>query len=63
MTAYGEKAAAEQATVTGGTLWKGLSAVKAGRAHVVSDETWMTGIGVGAANKIIDDLEKYVPAA
>ncbi|MDI5940844.1 ABC transporter substrate-binding protein [Micromonospora sp. PTRAS2] len=63
VTAYGEKAAAEQATVTGGTLWKGLSAVKAGRAHVVSDETWMTGIGVGAANKIIDDLEKYVPAA
>ncbi|MFI6159421.1 ABC transporter substrate-binding protein [Micromonospora haikouensis] len=63
VTAYGEKAAAEQATVTGGTLWKGLSAVKADRAHVVSDETWMTGIGVGAANKIIDDLEKYVPAA
>ncbi|KIR65991.1 MULTISPECIES: ABC transporter substrate-binding protein [Micromonospora] len=63
VTAYGEKAAAEQATVTGGTLWKGLSAVKAGRANVVSDETWMTGIGVGAANKIIDDLEKYVPAA
>lgn len=63
VTAYGEKAAAEQAVVTGGTLWKGLSAVKAGRAHVVSDETWMTGIGVGAANKIIDDLEKYVPAA
>ncbi|MFF3855123.1 ABC transporter substrate-binding protein [Micromonospora sp. NPDC002575] len=63
VTAYGEKAAAEQATVTGGTLWKGLSAVKAGRAHVVSDETWMTGIGVGAANKIIDDLEKHIPAA
>ncbi|MFC8847574.1 MULTISPECIES: ABC transporter substrate-binding protein [unclassified Micromonospora] len=63
VTAYGEKAAAEQATVTGGTLWKGLSAVKAGRAHVVSDETWMTGIGVGAANKIIDDLAKYVTAS
>lgn len=31
VTAYGEKAAAEQAKVTGGTLWKGLSAVKAAR--------------------------------
>ncbi|PTA42413.1 ABC transporter substrate-binding protein [Micromonospora sp. RP3T] len=62
VTAYGEKAAAEQAKVTAGSLWQGLSAVKAGRAHVVSDETWMTGIGVTAANKILDDLEKHLPA-
>ncbi|MET8909669.1 iron-siderophore ABC transporter substrate-binding protein [Micromonospora sp. NPDC004551] len=62
VTAYGEKAAAEQAKVTAGSLWKGLSAVQAGKAHVVSDEIWMTGIGVGAANKILDDLEKYLAA-
>jgi iron complex transport system substrate-binding protein len=62
VTAYGEKAAAEQAKVTAGSLWQGLSAVKAGKAHVVSDEVWMTGIGVGAANKILDDLEKYLAA-
>ncbi|MDO3705968.1 iron-siderophore ABC transporter substrate-binding protein [Micromonospora sp. C28SCA-DRY-2] len=62
VTAYGEKAAAEQAKVTGGTLWKALPAVKAGKAHVVSDEIWMTGIGVGAANKILDDLQKYLTA-
>ncbi|MFV2113109.1 ABC transporter substrate-binding protein [Micromonospora sp. LOL_025] len=62
VTAYGEKAAAEQAKVTGGTLWKGLSAVKAGKSHVVSDEIWMTGIGIGAADKILDDLEKYLTA-
>ncbi|MFF4892707.1 ABC transporter substrate-binding protein [Micromonospora chersina] len=62
VTAYGEKAAAEQAKVTAGSLWQGLSAVKAGKAHVVSDEVWMTGIGVGAANKIVDDLEKYLAA-
>ncbi|WP_319458500.1 iron-siderophore ABC transporter substrate-binding protein [Micromonospora sp. RTP1Z1] len=62
VTAYGEKAAAEQTKTTGGTLWQGLSAVKAARAYVVSDETWMTGIGVTAANKILDDLEKHLPA-
>ncbi|QLQ35084.1 ABC transporter substrate-binding protein [Micromonospora robiginosa] len=62
VTAYGEKAAAEQAKVTTGSLWQGLSAVKAGKAHVVSDEVWMTGIGVGAANKILDDLAKYLAA-
>ncbi|MEQ4299908.1 iron-siderophore ABC transporter substrate-binding protein [Plantactinospora sp. B6F1] len=63
VTAFGEKAAAEQARVTGGSLWKNLTAVKAGRAYVVADETWMTGIGVTAAGKILDDLEKYVPVA
>jgi iron complex transport system substrate-binding protein len=62
VTAYGEKAAGEQAKVTAGSLWQGLSAVKAGKTHVVSDEIWMTGIGVGAANKILDDLEKYLAA-
>ncbi|MEU5944879.1 iron-siderophore ABC transporter substrate-binding protein [Micromonospora sp. NPDC047465] len=62
VTAYGEKAAAEQAKVTGGTLWKALPAVKAGKAHVVSDQIWMTGIGVGAASRILDDLAKYLTA-
>ncbi|MFR9779003.1 ABC transporter substrate-binding protein [Micromonospora sp. MS34] len=62
VTAYGEKAAGEQAKVSAGALWQGLSAVKAGKAHVVSDETWMTGIGVTAANKILDDLEQHLPA-
>ena len=39
------------------------AAVKAGKAQVVADEIWMTGIGVTAANKILDDLAKYLPAA
>jgi iron complex transport system substrate-binding protein len=63
VAAYGEKAAQQQATVTAGPLWKSLSAVKSGKSFVVPDETWMTGIGVTAAGKILDDLEKYLPAA
>ncbi|MEV4374385.1 iron-siderophore ABC transporter substrate-binding protein [Nonomuraea sp. NPDC049637] len=59
-SAYGEAAAKSQATVTGGPLWKNLAAVKAGHAHDVDDEIWMTGIGVTAAGKILDDLEKYL---
>jgi len=58
VAAYGEKAAAEQAKVTGGALWATLAGVKAGRTKVVADETWMTGIGVTAAQRILDDLEK-----
>lgn len=60
VSAYGEKAAAEQEKVTGGPLWQSLSAVRTGNAHVVADETWMLGIGVTAAGKILDDLEKYL---
>ncbi|TDC58321.1 iron-siderophore ABC transporter substrate-binding protein [Actinomadura sp. KC345] len=60
VAAYGEKAAQEQGKVTAGSLWQKLSAVKAGNAHVVLDETWMTGIGVIAAGKILDDLDKYL---
>ncbi|MEO3747957.1 iron-siderophore ABC transporter substrate-binding protein [Plantactinospora sp. B5E13] len=63
VTAFGAKAEAEQSKVTGGSLWKNLSAVKAGKSYVVADETWMLGIGVTAAGKILDDIEKYVPAA
>ncbi|WP_336208282.1 ABC transporter substrate-binding protein [Nonomuraea sp. LPB2021202275-12-8] len=59
-TAYGEAAAKSQAEVTGGPLWKNLGAVKSGNAHNVDDEIWMTGIGVTAAGKILDDLDKYL---
>ncbi|WP_326559662.1 ABC transporter substrate-binding protein [Micromonospora sp. NBC_01796] len=61
--AFGEKAVVRQTEVTGGNLWRNLSAVKAGKAYTVSDETWMTGIGVTAAGKILDDLEKYLITA
>ncbi|MFC4013128.1 ABC transporter substrate-binding protein [Nonomuraea purpurea] len=59
-TAYGEAAAKSQASVTGGPLWKNLKAVKDGNAHNVDDEVWMLGIGVTAAGKILDDLDKYL---
>ncbi|NUR92884.1 MAG: iron-siderophore ABC transporter substrate-binding protein [Nonomuraea sp.] len=61
-SAYGDAAAKSQADVTGGPLWKNLSAVKSGAAHNVDDEIWMTGIGVTAAGKILDDLAKYLKA-
>ncbi|MFI6319633.1 ABC transporter substrate-binding protein [Nonomuraea sp. NPDC050556] len=56
-SAYGAAAAESQATITGGPLWKNLGAVKSGNAHNVDDEVWMTGIGVTAAGKILDDLD------
>ncbi|MEU8078432.1 iron-siderophore ABC transporter substrate-binding protein [Catellatospora citrea] len=60
VAAYGAKSAAEQAKITAGPLWATLGAVKAGKTQVVADETWMTGIGVTAANKILDDLTTHL---
>ncbi|MFD0479669.1 ABC transporter substrate-binding protein [Nonomuraea thailandensis] len=59
-TAYGEAAAKSQAEITAGPLWKNLKAVEAGHAFNVDDEIWMTGIGVTAAGKILDDLDKHL---
>ncbi|MEV4756600.1 iron-siderophore ABC transporter substrate-binding protein [Micromonospora sp. NPDC049559] len=63
VSAFGQKAADEQAKVTAGGLWQNLGAVKAGKTYPVADEIWMTGIGVTAANKILDDLQKYLVTA
>ncbi|MET9325958.1 iron-siderophore ABC transporter substrate-binding protein [Tsukamurella sp. NPDC003166] len=40
--------------------WGALPAVAAGRAFAVEDETWMVGIGVIGAGRIIDDVQRLV---
>lgn len=55
-SAYGKAAEESQAAVTAGPLWQNLKAVK----HNVDDEVWMLGIGVTAAGKILDDLQKHL---
>lgn len=63
VTALGPTAQSQEKKVVDGALWKDLSAVKAGMAHDVPAEVWMTGIGVTAANKILDDVQKYLLTA
>lgn len=58
--AYGADAGAALEEVTGGSLWKDMSVVKDGKAYTVDDEVWMTGIGVTAANLILDDLATHL---
>lgn len=41
-------------------MFKDLEVVKNNRAYVVSQENWR-GFGMSAANKILDDLFKYLP--
>jgi iron complex transport system substrate-binding protein len=60
VTAQGPTAEAQRKKVVDGNLWKDLSAVKTGKAYDVPAEVWMTGIGVTAAGKILDDVEKHL---
>ncbi|MDQ2678652.1 MAG: iron-siderophore ABC transporter substrate-binding protein, partial [Actinomycetota bacterium] len=43
-----------------GSRWDNLSAVQQGRQFDIADMTWMTGIGVLGANRILDDLEEQL---
>lgn len=41
-------------------LWQMLPAVKAGRAYRVDTVTWMEFSGISAANRVLDDVERYI---
>ncbi|MBW0101188.1 ABC transporter substrate-binding protein [Pseudonocardia sp. KRD291] len=43
-------------------LWRSLSAVRAGRAFEVPDDSWMLAIGPTGANLVLDDLERTLTA-
>ncbi|MGQ4274678.1 iron-siderophore ABC transporter substrate-binding protein [Terrihabitans sp. B22-R8] len=49
--------------VLGNPLWKMLPAVKSGRVHRVDAGLWMEFSGLTSANKILDDVERYILAA
>ncbi|MFE5593457.1 ABC transporter substrate-binding protein [Streptomyces sp. NPDC056549] len=55
---YGEAKATKKDSAQANPLWKNLKAVKAGRANDVPDETWYLGLGVTAANSVLDDLRE-----
>ncbi|GHJ39096.1 ABC transporter substrate-binding protein [Streptomyces sp. TS71-3] len=59
---YGAPKATDKSKAQGNPLWKNLKAVKDGHAHDVPDETWYLGLGVTAANSVLDDLQKYLAA-
>ncbi|MEO3972554.1 iron-siderophore ABC transporter substrate-binding protein [Streptomyces sp. CAU 1734] len=52
----GDPKKAKATEVLGGSLWKNLGAVKAGKVHAVKDTLWIQGIGYTAANLILDEL-------
>ncbi|MFF8908710.1 ABC transporter substrate-binding protein [Streptomyces olivaceoviridis] len=59
---YGDPKATDKSKAQGNPLWKNLKAVKDGHARDVPDETWYLGLGVTAADSVLDDLRTYLKA-
>ncbi|TMU97406.1 iron-siderophore ABC transporter substrate-binding protein [Streptomyces sp. DASNCL29] len=57
---YGDPKATKRDQARSNPLWKKLTAVKAGRAKDVDEETWYLGLGVTAADRVLDDLRGYL---
>lgn len=59
VTRFGEDDAAFE-RLRGSPLWGRLSVVRSGRVYEVPDGRWMLGIGMLAANEVVDDLFGYL---
>jgi iron complex transport system substrate-binding protein len=55
-SSYGGAEDSGEAAVVAGPLWPRLGAVADGRAHAVEDDVFFTGIGLTAANLLVEDL-------
>lgn len=56
-THYGPADATTKSEITGNAVWDSLGAVQRGDVHEVPDDHWMLGIGIRAANLVLDDLD------
>ncbi|MYV55154.1 iron-siderophore ABC transporter substrate-binding protein [Streptomyces sp. SID3212] len=57
---FGDPSKTDEAAATSSPLWKNLAAVKSGHVENVDDETWYLGLGVTAADLVLDDLRGYL---
>lgn len=58
VTTYGAADETTKPAITTNPVWSQLSAVRAGRVYEMDDDHWMTGIGIQAANRVLDDIER-----
>ncbi|MEM7335902.1 MAG: iron-siderophore ABC transporter substrate-binding protein [Chloroflexota bacterium] len=57
MTTYGLEEDTDKPTFLGSPLWQQLDVAQSGEIYEVDDSYWMLGIGIIAANQILDDFE------
>jgi iron complex transport system substrate-binding protein len=59
-TSYGDPKATGEDKALKSSQWKGLDAVKDGKAIRVNDDVWFLGLGPTGAGQIIDDLQDHL---
>lgn len=59
-THYGPADDTTKGALTTNPLWDRLGAVERGDVYEVPDDYWMLGIGIGAANLVLDDIEELL---
>lgn len=59
-TSYGDPGATGEEAALDSSQWKGLDAVKDGKAVRVNDDVWFLGLGPTGAGQILDDLEDHL---
>jgi iron complex transport system substrate-binding protein len=59
-SSYGPSEESGETAALAGPLWPRLGAVQTGDAHAVEDDVFFTGIGLTAANLMIEDLEEQL---
>jgi iron complex transport system substrate-binding protein len=57
---HGDPTGKLESEVLSNPLWQMLPAVKAGRAYRVDPVTWVEFSGLGSANRVLDDVERYI---
>lgn len=62
VTNYGPAEDTTKAELTANPLWGTLTAVQEGDVYEVPDDYWMLGIGIQAANLVLDDIEEHLLA-
>ncbi len=60
IASYGPPDKTTKSLMTTSPLWSQLAAVKEGRVYDVDDDHWMLGIGLLAANLVLDDIGRLL---
>lgn len=60
ITSYGPEDDTPKPSVVNSALWNRLDAVRQGDVYEMPDDVWMLGIGIQAANLVLDDFEEVL---
>ncbi len=60
-SSYGSTTQQRLNELVNGRMWRNLDAVRNGKAIEVADDSWFLGLGPLGANRVLDDLQNFLP--